>query len=78
MINLECRAEKIKVTDDELVVFLVDGRKLEVPLAWFPKLRRAGKAKRGKYRLVGEGIGIHWPALNEDISVKGLLGIKLG
>ncbi len=78
LINLECRAEKIKVTNDELIVFLVDGRKLEVPLAWFPKLRCAGKAKRSKYRLVGDGIGIHWPALNEDLSIEGLLGIKMG
>ena len=77
-INLEARADKVKVTDDELIVFLVDGRKLEVPLAWFPKLRSAGKVKRNKYRLVGDGIGIHWSALDEDISVEGLLGIRLG
>lgn len=73
LINLECRAEKIKVTDDELIVFLVDGRKLEVPLAWFPKLLDASKIKRNKYRLIGDGIGIHWPMLNEDLSVEGLL-----
>ncbi len=78
LINLEARADKIKVTDQELIVFLVDGRKLEVPLVWFPKLRSAAKIKRNKYRLVGDGVGIHWSLLNEDILIEGLLGIRTG
>lgn len=72
----EERAEKIKVTADTLVVYLVDGRKLEVPLAWFPRLCKASSAQRKNYRLVGEGYGIHWAKIDEDISVEGLLNIS--
>jgi len=69
----EPRAEKVKVTADTLIVYLVDGRKLEVPLAWFPRLCKATSTQRKRFRLIGEGIGIHWPKIDEDISVEGLL-----
>lgn len=72
----KARAEKIRVTEKELIVFLVDGRKLEVPLVWFPKLVEAKPRQRNKYRLIGNGIGINWPDLDEDLSINGLL--KLG
>ena len=72
-VTLEARAEKVKVTDKELIVHLVDGRRLEVPLSWFPKLFHASPAKRNRFRLIGEGIGIHWPGLDEDLSVSGLM-----
>lgn len=54
-------------------VRLLDGRELSVPLEWFPKLRDATAAQRKKWRLIGRGVGIHWEALDEDLSVAGLL-----
>jgi len=56
-----------------LVVDLTDGRTLAVPLAWFPRLTEASANQRDEYELVGDGRGIHWPLLDEDISVLGLL-----
>lgn len=76
LIPSEPRAEKVKVTSQILIVYLVDGRKLEVPLAWFPRLCKATAAQRKHYRLIGEGIGIHWPKIDEDISVEGLLNVS--
>jgi hypothetical protein len=55
------------------VVHLEDGRVIHVPLEWFPRLRDANDADRAQWRLIGRGIGIHWPKLDEDISVRGLL-----
>jgi hypothetical protein len=72
----EARIKKIRVTAHDLIVFLVDGRKLEVPLAWFPRLCKATVAQRSHYRLIGDGIGIHWPKVDEDISINGLLNIE--
>ena len=71
--SLEARAGKLKVTERELVISLVDGRKLEIPLAWFPKLLEATPRQRNHYRLIGNGIGIHWPDIDEDLSVSGFL-----
>jgi hypothetical protein len=67
------RAEHVRCTDEELVVGLADGRTLSVPLAWFPRLANALPADRADYELMGDGEGIHWPILDEDISVRGLL-----
>ena len=74
-ISNEPKAEKVKVTHRLLIVYLVDGRKLEVPLIWFPRLFKATLSQKKKYRLIGNGIGIHWPDLDEDISVGGLMKI---
>jgi hypothetical protein len=63
----------VKVTDDDLTVQLEDGRTLTVPLVWYPRLLHGGKRERSRWRLIGRGIGIHWPALDEDISIEGLL-----
>ncbi|MBP7127386.1 DUF2442 domain-containing protein [Myxococcota bacterium] len=74
---VEALAEKVGFTEDELVVDLVDGRRILVPLAWFPVLLRATPAQRRRWRLIGDGEGIHWPDLDADISVGGLLvGIR--
>jgi hypothetical protein len=54
-------------------VRLVDGREVSVPLEWFPTLREATDAQRNKWRLIGNGVGIHWEELDEDVSVTGLL-----
>jgi hypothetical protein len=67
------RASLVNLTDDDLVIQLEDGRVLQVPIEWFPKLLRATKAQRDNHKLVGRGVGIHWPDLDEDLSVVGLL-----
>jgi hypothetical protein len=61
------------VKADELVVDLVDGRTIIVPLGWYPRLMHGTAKERSNWKLLGEGIGIHWPDLDEDISVEGLL-----
>ena len=66
-------AEGITVTEDTLSVDLSDGRTIAVPLAWFPRLERASLQQLENYELMGDGEGIHWPELDEDLSVAGLL-----
>ena len=66
-------AKNVQVTDDELMVELVDGRRIFAPLVWFPRLLAGSAAERGQWELLGQGDGIHWPALDEDLSVAGLL-----
>jgi hypothetical protein len=61
------------VSEDALLVDLADGRTITVPLAWFPRLAHGTPAERANWRLVGGGEGIHWPELDEDISVESLL-----
>ena len=67
------RAVEVSVTDDELRVVLADGRALSVPLAWFPRLLHATSSERQRFELLGDGEGIHWPDVDEDLSVAGLL-----
>ena len=67
------RATALRFTDDRLVVDLEDGREVSVPLEWFPRLRDASPGEREHFRLMGGGVGIHWPDLDEDLSVRGLL-----
>jgi hypothetical protein len=62
-----------KVMDDRLLVILADGRELAAPLAWFPHLLGATDDQRRNWRLIGGGHGIHWPDVDEDISVASLL-----
>lgn len=67
------RAMAVECSDDELRVSLTDGRWLSVPIAWFPRLAHASSAERANCELLGEGQGIHWPDVDEDISVMGLI-----
>ncbi len=67
------RAQQVSVTDDSLVVDLLDGRTVSVPVAWYPRLAHGSSSERANWRLVGRGEGIHWPDLDEDISVESLL-----
>ena len=67
------QASSVVVTDDALTVELVDGRTLSVPLEWYPRLAQATQDERDSWRLIGRGEGIHWPELDEDISIQGLL-----
>lgn len=66
-------AQDVRITADELIVPLVDGRTISVPLAWFPRLLHATAEQRMRFELLGDGEGIHWPEVDEDISVAGLL-----
>jgi len=66
-------AQSLSVSDDALVVDLVDGRTITVPVAWFPRLAHGTPAERSNWRLIAGGEGIHWPDLDEDISVGSLL-----
>ncbi len=66
-------ASDVRTTADSLTVDLSDGRTIVVPLGWFPRLSQATRKERSQWRLIGRGEGIHWPLLDEDISVKGLL-----
>jgi Protein of unknown function (DUF2442) len=71
----DVRARGIEFIPDALVVHLEDGRSLTVPLEWFPRLRDATPEARCHWELMGHGLGIHWPELDEDLSVAGLLGL---
>ena len=64
--------EHVTVTSDALAVDLSDGRSIMVPLAWYPRLMHATDSERENWRLIGNGYGIHWEDLDEDISVEGL------
>ena len=66
-------ARSVSVTDDALIADLADGRTITVPLAWFPRLAHGTPAERNNWRLIAGGEGIHWPELDEDISVESLL-----
>lgn len=69
----------IVVTDDSLIAELSDGRKITVPLAWYPRLVHATSEERRNWQLIGKGEGIHWPDLDEDLSVEGFIkGLKSG
>jgi hypothetical protein len=77
MVTLPAKFEPVAVnvafTDGRLLVCLADGRELSVPLDFFPRLKRASARSRRHWELIGGGIGIHWPDLDEDISVENLL-----
>ena len=66
-------AQNVSVTDDALIVDLSDGRTVSVPLAWFPRLLQGTPEERNSWRLIGDGEGIHWRDLDEDISVENLI-----
>lgn len=66
-------AKTVVLSEDALAVVLIDGRTISVPLIWYPRLWHASVEERGRWRVIGGGRGIHWPDLDEDISVEGLL-----
>ena len=67
------KAQNVTVTEDSLTVDLTDGRTISAPLAWYPRLVHGAPQERNNWRLIGDGEGIHWPDLDEDLSVEGLL-----
>ncbi len=73
IVDVRPLAQEVEVTEDELRVVLADGRRLAVPLVWFPRLQSASASARQRWELLGDGEGIHWPDVDEDLSVAGLL-----
>jgi len=69
----EARAQSVKVNDESLRVDLVDGRTIIVPLAWLPRLWYGTRTERNRFEIFGGGAYIHWPELDEDLTVAGLL-----
>ena len=75
----QARAQNVTISEDSLTVDMIDGRTIIVPLAWYPRLRYGAAAERQKYEIIGDGTIIHWPELDEDLSIAGLLaGRKSG
>lgn len=75
-VTIDVRAISIQdviVSEDTLTVDLADGRSVSTPLAWYPRLWHGTEAERNNWRLIGQGEGIHWPDLDEDISLEGLI-----
>lgn len=66
-------ATYVVIDEQSLTVSLSDGRKLVLPVEWYPRLKHGTPAERNQWRLIGEGVGIHWPELDEDLSVESLL-----
>lgn len=73
VVSNEPRIQSVRVTRDEIIADLVDGRVIRVPVAWSWRLADATSAQRANFRLIGAGQGIHWPDIDEDISVEGML-----
>ena len=67
------RARQVRVSEDTLTVDLEDGRTISVPLAWYPRLSHGTTEELENWRFIGKGVGIHWPDLDEDISVENLV-----
>jgi len=72
-VKLEPLATDVSFTEDSLRVVLADGREVSAPLLWFPRLLHATADERARWELIGDGIGIHWPLVNEDVEVASLL-----
>ena len=69
----EARAQRVAVTEDSLVVDLIDGRSISAPVVWYPRLLNGTPGERNNWRLIADGEGIHWPDLDEDLSVDSLI-----
>jgi len=72
-VELHPQAQNITCTDVAIIVELVDGRTISAPLVWFPRLSQATKEQLDNWEILGDGDGIHWPELDEDLSIVGLL-----
>jgi hypothetical protein len=69
----DSRVDDVRVTDDWLEVLLKNGRRIAVPLGWYPRLKAASPEDRAAWEACAAGYGIHWPNIDEDLSVEGLL-----
>ncbi|MBA3231923.1 MAG: DUF2442 domain-containing protein [Acidobacteria bacterium] len=72
-VSVESRIDRVVVTDETITAHLVDGRVISVPLAWSWRLADATPAQRANWQLIGDGHGVHWPDVDEDLSADGLL-----
>lgn len=66
--------KEVNTSSSKLQVTLIDGREISVPLKWYPRLHKATSEQRANYRLIGNGTGIHWPDIDEDLDLEGILG----
>jgi hypothetical protein len=73
VLEIEPIAVQVQVTDDDLAIDLSDGRRIMVPLAWYPRLLNASEQERQNWQLLGDGYAIEWPDLDEHIGIEGLL-----
>ncbi len=71
-VNIDARVKQVAVTDDLITFHLVDGRVISVPLAWSWRLSDATPQQRNNYEIIGDGQGVHWPDVDEDLSVEGM------
>ena len=71
-VNADARVKNVTVTDDLITFHLVDGRVISVPLVWSWRLSEATTAQRDNYEIIGDGQGVHWPDVDEDLSVEGM------
>jgi hypothetical protein len=72
-VSVESRIARVEVTDETITAHLVDGRVISVPLAWSSRLSDATPSQRANWELIGDGHGVHWPDVDEDISAEGML-----
>ena len=72
-LDADARVESVDFSEDFLVVSLKDGRRISVPIEWYPRLVRASESERSNWEICGGGYGIHWPEIDEDLSTEGLL-----
>ena len=73
MSSQEPRIKAIRVTEEAIVADLMDGRTISVPLAWSWRLSEATPEQRAKFEIMGDGLGVHWPEIDEDLSAEGML-----
>ena len=71
-VNTDARVKEVSVTDDLITFHLIDGRVISVPLAWSWRLSDATPEQRNNYEIIGDGFGVHWPDVDEDLSVEGM------
>jgi hypothetical protein len=72
-VSVESRVSRVEVTEEVITAYLMDGRKISVPLAWSWRLSEATGAQRANWTLIGDGQGVHWPDVDEDLSAEGML-----
>ena len=72
-VKLDPHAIDVMIDEAALHIVLADGREISAPLEWFPRLRDASAAQRTNWRLIGRGVGVHWPDIDEDIAVSTLM-----
>lgn len=73
VVRVEVQIQDIRVTEDTITAYLTDGRTISVPLAWSWRLSEATPEQRANFEIIGDGEGVHWPDIDEDISAEGML-----